>query len=82
MTNILKKPIRDSNAERKLTAIRKLQRLLVAMEQPAFSGSVELLVHAYQGKIGKIRARLDDWDEPHSLPKRKTLDKPSPNGQE
>lgn len=62
MANVLKKNTRDSNTARKHSAIRKLQRLLVAMEQPSFTGSVELLIHGYQGKIGKMRARLDDWD--------------------
>lgn len=71
MANIIDKATRDSNAERKMTAIRKLQRLLVAMERPGFEGSLEILIYAIDGKIGKMRGRLDDWDNPDSLQSRK-----------
>ncbi len=71
MANVLEKSIRDSNSARKLTAIRKLQRLLVAMEQPGFTGSIEILIHGDLGKIGKMRARLDDWDNPNPPQARK-----------
>ena len=61
MANKLDK--KTNNSERRMLAIRRLQRLIQVLEQPDFSGSARVEVYAYQGKLGKIRSTVDEIDE-------------------
>jgi len=53
----------DQNRQRKLQAVQAMQRMLHLIDARDFTGTVEVVVYVNGGKAGKIRSRIDQFDD-------------------